>query len=404
MPFTEPMKYAVEFTHTDWLDNVDRVQAGGANGFNERFHSLEQEFASIQDVLDNAGAVAKEIQAAIDAIENQLKGTWTLENLNVPGKLGVGTTQPGAKLTVVGPGASVIGGTALSSTFVTSAGTLGTPVNSEIPLANVGYNASGNNASLGVRARRVAAGGGWETTSIGLTMDVDDTPEAGAGIWLRHNRNVGIGTATPEDRLSVVGGMRILTESNPIRFTAGWSGHADTNKAEISNDTSAYKTLMIIGNTSAGEGRKVGIWDKLDVNGSLKLERGGYVNEVSGDAGLSANSDAVIPTQRAVKTYVDKYPIVQSGRVGITTQLGTRTGNGSHEETQTQVVQFNRAFSGTPSVIVGTVNVDALHDNNLRFDVWVENESPTGFIIKFKTWANTEIYLLGVYWLAYGPA
>lgn len=84
---------------------------------------------------------------------------------------------------------------------------------------------------------------------------------------------VGIGTTTPADKLDVAGVLRILTGSNPIRFTSAWSGFPDptTNQAEISNDTETYKTLMIIGNKSAGLGRRVSVWDRLEVNGSQKI-------------------------------------------------------------------------------------------------------------------------------------
>jgi hypothetical protein len=215
MPFTEPSKYAVGFHHTDWLDNVDRVQAGGANGFNQRFRSLETEFVSIQHVMDNVGLVAKELQAAIESIENRLRGTWTLENLNVPGKLGVGTTAPTAKLSVVGPGATDLGGSILSSTFITSAGTLGSAPNSELALANIGFNAGGNHSSLGVRARRLASGGGWTTSAIGLGMDVDNTVFAGASLWLHHNGGVGLGTAEPQARLHVNDGDVRVTRLAP---------------------------------------------------------------------------------------------------------------------------------------------------------------------------------------------
>jgi hypothetical protein len=86
------------------------------------------------------------------------------------------------------------------------------------------------------------------------------------------NSKVGIGTAEPNDKLDVAGNLRILTGSNPIRFTSEWSGFPDkvTNQAEISNDTTGYKTLMIIGNKSAGgDRRRVGIWDQLVVSGDL---------------------------------------------------------------------------------------------------------------------------------------
>lgn len=50
------------------------------------------------------------------------------------------------------------------------------------------------------------------------------------------------------------------------KFT-GWPNNAK-DQAEISNDPSAGK-LMIVGNKSSGEGfRKVGIWDHLDVHGN----------------------------------------------------------------------------------------------------------------------------------------
>ncbi|UZJ33140.1 hypothetical protein [Streptomyces endophytica] len=53
--------YAPKFSHTDWIDNEDRVQAGGENGFNIRFHNLESEFASLASVLNPLiGALAKQ--------------------------------------------------------------------------------------------------------------------------------------------------------------------------------------------------------------------------------------------------------------------------------------------------------------------------------------------------------
>lgn len=55
-----------------------------------------------------------------------------------------------------------------------------------------------------------------------------------------------------------------------IRFSSNWTGYPDdkTDGAEISNDTNHYKTLMIVGNRSGGQGRKVSVWDRLEVNGN----------------------------------------------------------------------------------------------------------------------------------------
>lgn len=52
-----PSGYTRQFQHTDWIDFVDPVQAGGNNGFNERFHALESEFDLISSAIasvDNA--------------------------------------------------------------------------------------------------------------------------------------------------------------------------------------------------------------------------------------------------------------------------------------------------------------------------------------------------------------
>ncbi|MEU1471680.1 hypothetical protein ABZ434_26100 [Streptomyces sp. NPDC005761] len=39
--------YVPKFIHKDWIDNQDRVRAGGDEGLNNRFHRLEDEFAGL---------------------------------------------------------------------------------------------------------------------------------------------------------------------------------------------------------------------------------------------------------------------------------------------------------------------------------------------------------------------
>jgi hypothetical protein len=55
------VNYSPSFQHTDWIDNVDRVRAAGDNGFNVRFHALEDEFKLIS-------AVIKLVSDALDAL------------------------------------------------------------------------------------------------------------------------------------------------------------------------------------------------------------------------------------------------------------------------------------------------------------------------------------------------
>lgn len=89
--------------------------------------------------------------------------------------------------------------------------------------------------------------------------------------------NVGIGNITPDDELDVAGKLRILTDTNPLRFTSAWSNFpaGATNQAEISNDTVNHKTLMIVGNRSAGGVRRVSVWDRLELNGDLAVNGSG---------------------------------------------------------------------------------------------------------------------------------
>lgn len=118
-------------------------------------------------------------------------------------------------------------------------------------------------------------GRAWYLISGGTATGVG---QGGFGIWdggayrlaISNDGNVGIGMTAPPDTLTVNGGLRILTNTNPMRFTSTWSGFPDgrNDSAEFSNDTGTFKTLMIVGNKSAGFGhRRVSVWDRLEVNG-----------------------------------------------------------------------------------------------------------------------------------------
>lgn len=63
--------------------------------------------------------------------------------------------------------------------------------------------------------------------------------------------------------------------SNPLLLGSNWTGSTDPgpNRAEIANDTGTYKSLMVVGNRSAGDARKVGVWDDLSVARDLNVGR-----------------------------------------------------------------------------------------------------------------------------------
>jgi hypothetical protein len=82
-----PNGYNRTFQHTDWVDFVDPVQAGGNNGFNERFHSLENEFDLISAVI---GSVSNAIDSAKDAIASVNNKVETLKA--TPPDIGIAIT------------------------------------------------------------------------------------------------------------------------------------------------------------------------------------------------------------------------------------------------------------------------------------------------------------------------
>lgn len=67
------------------------------------------------------------------------------------------------------------------------------------------------------------------------------------------------------------GTLKLVADSNPLWITSSWHGAPDNvpNVSEISNDVGAFQTLMIVGNKSAGMGRRVSVWDRLEVNGTF---------------------------------------------------------------------------------------------------------------------------------------
>lgn len=75
-------------------------------------------------------------------------------------------------------------------------------------------------------------------------------------------------------KLGVSGNLELMTGSNPIHIASGWNGAwtGETNSGAICSDTGGFKALMLVGNRGgvAGAPRKVGVWDILEVNGTLK--------------------------------------------------------------------------------------------------------------------------------------
>ena len=69
------------------------------------------------------------------------------------------------------------------------------------------------------------------------------------------------------------GVCRNYNNNSNISFTNNWKAHANSTSSEISNDVQVYKKLMLVGNSSAGGVREVGIWDNLQVANAMRAEK-----------------------------------------------------------------------------------------------------------------------------------
>lgn len=58
-----PITYTRTFSHKDWIDFVDSVQAGGTNGINIRMHAIEAEFDTLSQVISAINAALQTLGA-----------------------------------------------------------------------------------------------------------------------------------------------------------------------------------------------------------------------------------------------------------------------------------------------------------------------------------------------------
>lgn len=71
------ISYTRTFAHNDWVDNVDRVQAGGDNGFNGRFHSVEAELDKISGVFGEVDTLLGTQSGQLTTLQQQVSALGT---------------------------------------------------------------------------------------------------------------------------------------------------------------------------------------------------------------------------------------------------------------------------------------------------------------------------------------
>ena len=325
-------------------------------------------------------------------------------NVWITGKVGIGTDDPKAKLDVRG-------------TITTSGSNIElTQQASGNRYSYIDFHGDDTYIDYGLRVIRHNTGENAESRiqHRGTGILRLHTQESGSHIVLQPGGNVGIGTTDPKAKLHIAGNLR-LNIGEGLEFLGDnnyFGTHLDARVFRMidSNGTGGIVDggIAVEGFTPTDDKRKqimsirgngnVGIGTsapgaKLNVNGNLKLQYGAAINEFSSDGTLSSKSDSSVPTEKAVKSYVDK---IQSGRVSI----GRSTSSGDRKIRKE--ISYKK-FSKSPTVVLGVVGLDVDKRFNTRYKIWVENVTDNGCDVIFRTWADTDIYLLEAQWIAYGP-
>jgi hypothetical protein len=149
---------------------------------------------------------------------------------------------------------------------------------------------------------------------FGIEFDGDNA------LSIRKGGNVGIGTTVPSEKLEVNGNIDMKDQSY-----IKWSGSTNTSiygdyggSLQLYGDDdivldadddiffrdNGVTNMTIIETGNVGIGTTTPASD-LDVNGYMILQYGTNINEFSTDGAFAGNSNYAVPTEKAVKTYVD---------------------------------------------------------------------------------------------------
>lgn len=89
----------------------------------------------------------------------------------------------------------------------------------------------------------------------------------------------------------VADNSKVIT--NNILLSKQYMGYANESQAEISNDSTDYKQLMLVGNKAGdGEQRRVGMYDRVDVHGNMDVHGNWISRNVEGQRIIKAGDKA----------------------------------------------------------------------------------------------------------------
>jgi hypothetical protein len=307
----------------------------------------------------------------LDLTEGDIRlSTNSAEQLRVStaGNVGIGTTNPLAKLQIGVP-SNATG--AMSTALASYAGSLGTLTGNSINVASFAFGAS-NTTALGIRGYRTADGTSFNTSVIGLGMDVDNSSYTLAnGMWFNSTGSIGLGTTNPGTKLDISGSFR-----NSLATTHSLLGGSGNVVVMADNTGTLYSTStasFITGNSlDLWKGTKNGnIWNGDAGVGNIGIGTTnpmGKMHVVKASTLLDENQGGIVISSGVANTNAklilgtigDSYSYIQSMQQNV--DWGTRP----------LILQPNNGNVG-----IGTTN--PLVKFELSGDMLVANTNKIGF-------------------------
>ncbi|WP_400192364.1 tail fiber domain-containing protein [Hymenobacter sp. B81] len=210
-------------------------------------------------------------QAQRNAIPNPATGLLIYQTNNTPGLYQFNGT---AWVAVSGPGADNLGNHTATQ---------------NLNLADKLLVGNGGSSGLGIsNAGNVGLGAGTANTRLSISPSTTE-PKITLYDSGSSTAHYGLGITANQFNYHVSG-----TSASHVFYAGGKNGAA----------AGVTELLRIGGNGRVGVGLSSPS-AKLHVSGDLRLQNGAAVNEFSTDGTLAGNADAAVPTEKAVKTYVD---------------------------------------------------------------------------------------------------
>ena len=227
-----------------------------------------------------------------------------------------------------------------------------------------------------------------------IETDTTNGPQITSSGTLKITPTTSLQVSTADIALATTGDLVLNNQTWPgVDGTAGY--YLTTNGSGALAWASAYAGLSVT--TSAAGANALSIDAATGVLtfvpqdlSSLGFSAGVTVNEFSSDVDLTGNSDTAVPTEKAVKTYVDAAVLEGAGAANVyntvTSDDGTATANGS-----TDTLRINGGTNIATAIATDTdvvvINMSAFSINFLS-DVDTASATPsTGSVLK---WNGTQ--------------